>query len=363
MRRLVLLGGGHAHVHCLSAFAASPPKELEVTLISPFVRQVYSGMLPGWIAGHYEIDECVIPLLPLAYRAHVAFRQTAAAGLDLANRTIKCADGSTVAFDILSIDTGPVADLAHLPGTAQHALAVRPIETFIEVWDSVRPRLLAQKHTRIVMIGGGAAGVELALALHHAMQSCAGKFEVTLISAVNSLPGTAGKRLERAMSARGIRVLADTLAVGIEAGRVVLREGRGVDADLIIVSTGTAAAAWPRDAGLKADTGGFILVDEFLQSVSHANVFAAGDCATMMGSARPKSGVYAVRAGPPLAENLRRAARGKTLAAYIPQQNSLYLISTGAKYAVGSWNGLAWEGSWVWRWKDFIDRGFVERYR
>ena len=147
-------------------------------------------------------------------------------------------------------------------------------------------------------------------------------------------------------------------------------------------ATGTAAAAWPRAAGLKTDERGFILTNDYLQSVSHSNVFAAGDCATMVNHPRPKSGVYAVRAGPPLAANLRRALDSEipgptrvpsavpslapslvsSLVPYKPQHNSLYLISLGNKSAIGSWNGLSWEGDWVWRWKNRIDRRFIAKY-
>ena len=212
------------------------------------------------------------------------------------------------------------------------------------------------------MVGAGAAGVELALSMQHALETAAVKLEFTIVSAADTLPGNVGKRLLRILRKRAIRLLGNTMAQRIDAGRVILPRGT-LEADLIIVSTGAAAAEWPRASGIKTDERGFILVSDKLQSFSHPEIFAAGDCASMSGFPRPKSGVYAVRAGPPLERNLRRALAREPLETYLPQERSLYLISTGDRYAVGSWAGLSWEGAWAWRWKDRIDRQFVARYR
>ena len=360
MKRLVLLGGGHAHVHCLAAFAADPIGGIQITLISPYARQVYSGMLPGWIAGHYAIDECVISLPPLAARSGTVFQQTSAVAIDPARRSVRCADGSEHSYDLLSIDTGPIADLEHLPGARDHALVVRPLEEFIEAWAALRSRLRAGRGGHIAMVGAGAAGVELALAMRHSLRDLADA-RFTLVSAANTLPGRTGARLARLMRQARIEILAGTQAERIGAGRVELAGGRALEADAVIVSTGSAAA-WLQRSGLALDERGFLATGTRLQSLSHPDVFAVGDCASIEDHARPKSGVYAVRAGAPLADNLRRALTGLPLLDHLPQNRSLYLISAGGRYAVGSWGGLAWEGAWVWRWKDRIDRAFIARY-
>ena len=366
-KKLVLLGGGHAHVFVLKSIAAlalQPFGDVEVTLISPYDRQVYSGMRPGWVAGHYDISQCVIPLAPMAAAAGANFHQTAATGIDFASNIIHCADGQEISFDILSIDSGPVANLAIVAGLLAHSIAIRPIETFIDSFATLAREIEIRhqrgQRTRIAFVGAGAGGVELALGIQHRF----GKLDVgvTLISAANTLPGSVGPRLERIMRQRGVVVLAGQAAVSVTREGIQLASGAIVEADFVIAATGASAATWPRESGLMTDQDGFILVNEQLQSLSHANVFAAGDCATMQHHARPKSGVYAVKAGPPLNENLRRALRGEALARYVPQERSLYLISAGSKYAIGSWGNFAWEGRWVWAWKDFIDRGFVGKY-
>lgn len=366
-QRLVLIGGGHAHVHVLKSLTLREPRPfdgVEVTLISPFARQVYSGMLPGWVAGHYTIEQCVISLQPLAARADVRFHQTAALRIDFARSVVHCEDGQEIPFDLLSIDTGPVANLAIVPGSAEHAIPIRPIESFIDSYAAVASDLEARhargERSRVAFVGAGAGGVELALAIQHRFRNH--DVGVTLISAANTLPGSVGPRVARIMRARGIAVLAGQAAANVTQGGVRLVSGGMVEADVVIAATGASAANWPRASGLKTDKDGFILVNDRLQSVSHVNVFAAGDCATMEQYPRPKSGVYAVRAGPPLDENLRRALRGDALQRYVPQARSLYLISVGNKCAIGSWGNFAWEGAWVWRWKDIIDRGFMRKY-
>lgn len=366
-QKLVLLGGGHAHLHVLKSLtllAPQPFDEVAVTLISPHPRLVHSGMLPGWVAGHYTLDQCVIPLAPLAAAAGVAFHQSAATTIDFSRNVVLSEDGQAIPFDLLSIDTGPIANLSIVAGLAEQAISIRPIETFIESYEKLAD-IIALRHqrgerTRVTFVGAGAGGVELALAMQQRFRDH--NVGVTLISAVNTLPGTVGPRLARIMRKRGIAVLAGQSASGVSSAGVHLVSGAVVDADVVIAATGTSAAAWPRQSGLVTDKDGFILVNDRLQSVSHANVFAAGDCATIEHQLRPRSGVYAVKAGPPLDANLRLFLRGKLLRRYVPPTHSLNLISAGNKYAIGSWGSFAWEGGWVWHWKNAIDRGFIGKY-
>jgi selenide,water dikinase len=358
MKRLVLLGGGHAHLHCLASFAQSPIEGAGITLISPFPRQVYSGMVPGWVAGHYRIDECVIPLAPLAERAHVAFRQSRAMTIDLAGKTVICEDGGELPFDVLSADTGTVFDPNSLPGSAQHALSLRPLEDFIAKWPRTAEKLEALPAPHLAMVGGGAAGIETLLA----MQFAHPRWRFTLISGANTLPGSVGPRLARILRSRGVELRTGTSATRISADAVQLNAGETLKADAVVIATGATGGFPVLAPGLKREEAGFIVVNEHLQSLSHPFVFAAGDCASMPAHPRPRSGVYAVRAGPPLTENLRRAVGGMVLIPHIPQRRSLYLISTGDRHAVASWGNWSWQGKWVWRWKDRIDRAFVQKY-
>lgn len=369
MKTLVLLGGGHAHVHVLKTFAAAPPANTNIVLITPHLRQVYSGMLPGWIAGHYVLEDCVIPLQPLANAANARVIQTWCDSIDFNKQQIICRNGQHVPFDFLSIDTGSVANMssietASIEGT-EKIIAIRPIEHFIDhmtnLRNTVRARHQRGEKTRIAVIGAGAGGIEVALALQHATRDDAAL--VTLISAANAMPNKLALRIDRALARAQINVVAGNAATKVDAREITLVNGKTIAADFIIAALGAKAATWPQHAGLACDAQGYILTNNKLQSISHANVFAVGDCASIESMPRPKSGVYAVRAGPPLADNLRSALTLAPLKPYTPQARALHLISTGDKYAIGAWGNFAWEGRWVWRWKDRIDRAFIEKYR
>jgi pyridine nucleotide-disulfide oxidoreductase family protein len=367
-RQLLLLGGGHAHLELLHRLRHEMPRGWQVTLVSPHPRQIYSGMLPGWIAGHYALDDLSISLAGLCERAGIGFAETAATGLDLERHEVRCADGERRRFDLLSIDTGPEPALADLPGAAAHALPVRPIEGLITAWPAlVRRWRECGQGFEVVVVGSGAAAVELALAIQHrARVQRARGVHVSLVGRdAEPLAGTAGRvswRVRRVLGARGMRWRGTSTATRIEAGHVCLEGGPPLPFDACLVATGAAAPRWPRDAGLSTDAAGFIRVDRMLRSVSHPCVFAAGDIAAYA-DARPKSGVYAVRAGAALAGNLLAICNGVAPTEWRPQRRALYLVSTGDRRAIASWGAWSASGRWVWFWKDWLDRRFVRRYQ
>ncbi len=372
MKRLVLLGGGHAHVKVIDSLAGPAGRAglagWTVQLISPWPRQIYSGMLPGWVAGHYPIEACAIDLEALCRRAGVDVAVTSAIGLDLARQRVIGADGIERAWDLLSIDTGPVAS-DQLAGCAEHALSIRPIERFIHEWTALVERIRASGgRFELRVLGAGAGGVELAFAIRHRaeVEGWTG-LQLSLIGSEDlPLPGAppAARRQTLALlRQRGIDWLGSTRALAVEPGRLRVEGGPPLAFDACLVSTGAAAPDWPAASGLACDARGFIRVDRTLRSVSHASVFAAGDIAALT-DARPKSGVYAVRAGPVLAANLRAACSGTALQDWTPQAQALYLISTGDRRALATWGRWSWPwpGRWVWRWKDHIDRAFMRRF-
>ena len=333
----------------------------QVTLVSPFPHVVYSGMVPGWIAGHYALEECLIPLVPLAERAGVAFHQSAAVDVDPDRRIVRCADGVEHPYDLLSINTGMMTEIQRLSPSAEHGLAVRPLEAFVERWTALSKHLRSSDG-RIVIIGGGAAGVELALAMRYSLRDRPGT-GFTLVSATNTLPGNSSAPLHRLLLAAGIEVLESKFATRVEPEAVVgLDDGSIIKASAVIVSTGGVVASWITQSGLAVDARGSLATDEALRVLSHRDVFATGDCASVRNHPRPKSGVYSLRAGPLLLTNLRRTLSGQALAARVPRTRSLHLISAGERYAVATWGGVAFEGAWVWRWKDRIDRAFIAKH-
>jgi len=359
MTRLVLLGSGHAHLQVLRALEREPLARAQVTLVSPFPRLVYSGMVPGVVAGHYSAGQCTIAIAPLAGRAGAALVEAAAIGLDAAARKLHLTDGRELGYDMLSVDVGAVIDRDCIPGAREHALFVRPIEGLIARWPEILDRA-GCRALDLVVIGGGAAGFELALAMQHRLGARA---RASLVSGAEPLLATypaAVRRLAlRALKRRGV-ALVEQACCELRADSVLLEGGERLRSHAAVLATGGVGPQWLGASGLALDERGFITTGATLQSTSHREVFAAGDVASRIDAPRPRSGVYAVRAGPPLALNLRRFIDGAALERYRPQSRSLNLLACGERHAIASWGNFAAEGRWAWRWKDRIDRGFVE---
>lgn len=369
MKRLLLVGAGHAHLEVLRQCALARDESVEVTLVSPYPWFTYSGMLPGFIAGHYEIDELTLDVRGLCAQAGVTHVQGAVVRLDLEAREVTCANGRALAFDVVSLDVGVEPALDGARGVARHAVVVRPLEQLVKGWSDLLVRAREGLVGAVTVVGGGAAGVELALAMEYRLRQELGlaSAHVRIVSDAPSLvpayPEGARRRLARSFARRNIGV--HTGAGVTEVGPDYLRLEQGLEfaTDGVFWATGGTAAAWLRESGLATDERGFVLTDPLLRSVSHPQVFAAGDCQTSRDAPRARAGVYAVRAGPVLAGNLRAALQGAPLEPFITPARYLALVSTGSRSAIAVWNGLAAEGAWVWQWKDRIDRRFLARYR
>ncbi len=369
---LVLIGGGHSHVTVLKAFGMKPMAGLRITLISPTVLTPYSGMLPGYIAGHYREDETNIDLGPLCQFAGVRLIRSRAVGLDLESNKVLCHDRPPVAFDLLSINAGSTPDTRKVEGAAEHSVTVKPIDRFIAYLETLEAHLQQSTgHFTIGVVGAGAAGVELILALKQRFEtfrtsSGAPRVQLHLLDRAAEILAQNNRQVRR----RAHQTLVDAdikLHLGHPVARVapthVEFDGRSnLELDSIIWATDAMAPQWLADTGLALDNRGFVQVSAELRSVSHPNVFAAGDTAAIRGYNVPRAGVYAVREGPPLAENLRRAASGAPLITYKPQQDFLRLISTGKRSAIAARGHLVAQGPWAWRYKDWIDQRFMKAF-
>ena len=371
MKRLLLLGGGHAQLFVLEAFARAPLAGVELVLVTPTRLAPYSGMMPGVIAGHYRYEDACVDLVPLCGAAGCRLDLTRALRVDAAARRVHCENGRVLDYDLLSLDTGSTPGTFGVPGVEAWARPVKPIDRFVADLDAYCARLAPDRPARVVVAGAGAAGCEVALALAYRIDRLsqdgrAGPLQITVASnrpqILPGFPDGLRLRMERALSIRGIAAETQGPVAAVEAQRVVLADGTVLDSDFTVWATGSSAPDWPQQAGFTTDDQGFVEVDACLRSVSHPEVFASGDLATLRDEPRPKSGVYAVRAGPPLAANLRAVLEGRQPVPYLPQRRALALISCGERYAVGMWGPLSWEGRWVWTWKDRIDRRFISRF-
>jgi NADH dehydrogenase FAD-containing subunit len=375
MKRLLLAGAGHAHLGVLRSLASAPLADTEVVLVTPHARHLHSLMLPGWVAGQYTLDQCAIALPALAQRAGVRLLLGHVERVDLDDHRIHvraaagCPPVPPLPFDLLSIDTGPVADDHAIVGCAEFGIPLRPLENFVAVWPRLQVQLAADRlqggaASTVSVVGGDSEAVELALAIAWRARTAQIPLRVQWITGQDGvLPASAPalrRRLQTLLPSRGVRAIEDD-AVRLERGTVHLAGGGQLGSDVTLVVTG-AAAAWPRLSGLGVDGRGYIGTNALLQSVSHPFVFAAGQCASPLDHPHPRLAAFAVRAGPPLAENLRRALAGRPLRPYAPSLRTFEALASGPRHALATWGGLAFAGTWVGRWKDRRDRAYVARH-
>ncbi len=371
---LVLIGGGHTHVAVLKRFGMKPVPGVRVTLISRESNAPYSGMLPGLIAGHYAFQDAHIDLAPLSRFARARFLRDRATGIDLERKRVLCAGRPPVAFDVLSINTGSAPGVRAVPGAAGSVVPVKPIDGFFARWTRLRARVARSVDpVSIGVVGGGAGGVELALSIRHGLARAAeaaegprGRVRIELFTDSGEIlpayPRRMRARFSRTLERAGVAVHAGRRVVRVEERSLHFGDGSRAAFDELLWVTTAAAPDWPRASGLEVDGRGFIRVRDTLQTLSHPDVFAAGDVAAVEGHPRPKAGVFAVRQGPPLARNLERRLRGAPLAGFRPQREYLSIVSTGRRHAIAARNGLTVGGRWVWTWKDRIDRRFIRAY-
>jgi selenide,water dikinase len=373
VKDLVLIGGGHSHIGVLKRFGMKPVPGLRITVITRDIDTPYSGMLPGFVAGHYDFDECHIDLGPLARYAGARLYHAEVEGLEPDKKLIYAQGRPPIAYDLVSINTGSRPNSINVPGVEEFAIAAKPIDVFLQKWQRLVTQVRASDGPfRVTVVGGGAGGVELALSTQLKLQNAlreAGKdpnkLHYTLMTSSSEIMPThnAGvrKRFQRIFNERNIVVKTGARVHELTATKVIASDGIVIDSDAVLWVTSAAAPSWPTQSGLAVDDAGFIQVDKYLRSCSHADVFAVGDIASLP-DPRPKSGVFAVRQGPVLAHNLKAAATGKNLRVYQPQKNFLGLISTGDKYAVASRGNWSYESSWLWTLKDWIDQKFMRNF-
>lgn len=363
-RRVILAGGGHAHLAVLADWAERPLKDTERWLVTSSRHTAYSGMLPGWLAGIYRANELLIDLEPLAEKAGAKLVLADVAGLDADRKMLSLSSGDEVGFDLLSLATGGETDISNLATLGDSLLPVRPVGTFMERWSAFLERQAFASRFSLAVVGGGAAGVELALGAEIAIRGLSRNARISLVTPSEGLlSGHALQVRTRALAELKKRKIDVHLAqaAGTEGG-LLLSDGLFLPTDCVIAATGSRAPRWLARSGLTCNELGFVAVGADMRSTSHDFIFAAGDIIDRVDCNLERSGVHAVKAGPVLAANLRATIDGSTLCQYQPRSRTLYLLSLGDKRAILSWGRFVAVGKWAWRIKDWIDRYFVSRY-
>jgi selenide, water dikinase len=368
VKHLVLIGGGHSHAIALHLFGKHPLPGVVITLISEAEDTPYSGMVPGYIAGYYSYEDCHISLRSLCGFAQARFVCDRAIGLDLDSQQVLCATHAAISYDILSIDIGSTPTLPSDLG--EHNIAAKPIHAFLKWWHHLCQTL--QPGLKLGIVGGGTGGVELALNMQHRLQGLlpADAFTIHLLQRDRTLMpqhnAWVHHQFHQLLERRGIQIHLREAVQATQAGQLLCQSGLTIACDETVWVTQASAPAWIGQSGLQVDSTGFIVVDDTLRSLSHPTVFATGDIATIANFPRPKAGVFAVRQGKPLFQNLRAVLtapdRRRTLKPYHPQARYLSLIGTGDGSAVASYGAIGWRSHWLWHWKDRIDRRFMAQF-
>ncbi|MEM8824290.1 MAG: FAD-dependent oxidoreductase, partial [Pseudomonadota bacterium] len=357
-RDLLFIGGGHAHALVLRLWGMDPLPGVRITLINPGPTAPYSGMLPGHVAGHYTRDELDIDLVRVARFAGARLIDGAVDGIDLDAKTVSVPGRDPIPWDVASIDIGIHSEMPDLPGFSQHAIGAKPLDRFASEWRSYRKAANAGEIAKeIAIIGGGIAGVELSMAMAHAVPGA----RVSVLDKADDITGTAAPaRLHRAMSDHGVTFHGGVEIDRIEADQIVLDTGQTIPATFTIGAAGARPHPWVAKTKLPLEDG-FIRVCPDLSVEGRDDLFGAGDCVLMTETPRPKAGVYAVRSAPILHANLHAALSGKPTKPFKPQGKYLKLISLGGKDALAERGDNALSHPLLWRWKDHIDRKFMRQ--
>lgn len=363
-RDLVLIGGGHTHALVLHSWAMRPLPGVRLSVINPDPTSPYTGMLPGYIAGHYAREDLDIDLVRLARRAGARLILGRATGIDREERLVHVPGRPPVAYDVVSVDIGITSDLPAIPGYSMHAVSAKPLGSYARAWEHWLAALdQGRVAPKVAVIGGGVAGVELALAMAHRLKGQ--NAQITIAEARTMLPNIGAQargRLLGHLARAGIGAREGVAITEVTARGITLADGTTVEASLVLGAVGARPQDWLRDTGLDLSEG-FLTVDKYLRSVTDPAIFAVGDCAHMAHAPRAKAGVYAVRQAPFLRENLRAALGAGRMRAYHPQRDYLKLVSLGGKVALADKWSLPLEGRWLWRLKDRIDEKFMGQFR
>ncbi len=369
---LVLVGLGHPHLFVLEALARAQYGGLSTTLVTPAAYH-YSGMVPGTLAGDYQPIQSQFQPASLARAAGAAWIDAQALHIDHQERRVELTDGSSVEYDLVSFDIGSRLVADQLPGVEEYAIPVKPVHAALRVLAAAADAVEQATHrmpAEIVIVGGGAAGTEIAFCLDAALAQRYGRsrFRVTVLDAGADLLAAYPERFRdkalKLLRQRGIAVRTNVNVAAVEPSRIIAQDGSALTYDALLWATGPRASALFRDSDLPVDRAGYLRVEPVLQVGGHPTIFGAGDCMSITGYPwLPRAGVYAVRAGPVLAHNIRAYVGGAPLTPYAPHPRWLSLMNTGDGRALLSYGGVVLHGRLAWWLKHVIDRRFMRRFQ
>ena len=367
---VVLLGVGHTNAHVVKMWRMNPLPDARLTCISDFPVATYSGMLPGTLAGLYEPEQMQIDLVRLCAAARARLISAEVTGLDISARQLLFRDRPPLPYDVLSIGIG--SRPSHLPKNSVNVLPIKPMQTFRQRLDSKLDRLAnssINRPWRITIVGAGAGGVEIAFCLARRLRDTYGQeaAAITLVdrgvTILDGMPLRTQRLATRQLDRMGIQTILVREVTSVENGVVTLQDGQTLQSDLVLWATSATGPPELENFGLPTDERGFLLTRDSLQSTANDDVFVVGDSGTLISERIPKAGVFAVRQGPVLWENIRRWVQRRALISWRPQRSFLTLLNSGDQRAILTYKGVSVHAHWCWKLKDFIDRRFMAKYQ
>ncbi|MBE9221122.1 FAD-dependent oxidoreductase [Cyanobacterium stanieri LEGE 03274] len=370
MTKLVLIGGGHSHAIALKMYYDNPIKNIEIILINEVKNTPYSGMLPAYIAGYYNFEQTHINLEKLSKKTKIKLIIDQVININPKQQKVICKSGKIIPYDYLSIDIGSPPKQSRIKGATEYSIPAKPVSTLLKEWDKIISKChqTNQENINLNIIGAGAGGVELALNMFQKLTNLntIKKVNITVISRnetiLRNYNQLAINIVSKILKNKGIKVIFNTEIIEILPNAIITQKKEKISSDYTFLVTNPSPAPWLKNTEITLDEQGFILISNTLQSVSHKNIFATGDIATIKNYPCPKAGVFAVRQGKPLYQNWKLIVQGKNLQPYYPQSLYLSLIGTGNQKAVAIWGNLAYHSSWLWWLKDYIDKKFMKQF-
>jgi pyridine nucleotide-disulfide oxidoreductase family protein len=366
------VGAGHAHLEVLRRLILQPLRDVALTVVSVGSLHHYSGMVPGFLQGTYREDEIAVRVPDLVARAGGQFLAGRAVALKPESQVVHVQTSPEetveVPWDLVSFAVGSNTAGVDAPEIAGEAQRIKPLERVAALQAQLRELAGSGGIVPAVVVGGGAAGVEIALAIATALEKEGAAHRITLVEGgekiLTGYRSRFRKRAREILHQRGIVALAGVRITAVHPDSAETDHGTRIPSRLTIWLTG--AVSWPlfRDSGLPLDDRGFLLTGDSLGSVDDPRIFAAGDCGTLASHPdTPKAGVYAVRQGPVLWRSLKAAVEGGEPPRYTPQTGFLSILNTGDGRALLDYFGIVSHSRWAWRLKDRIDRRFMRRYQ
>ncbi len=369
-RHVVLMGIGHTNAHVLRMWRMNRPPDTDLTCLSNYAFATYSGMLPARLAGQVSPAQMEINLPALCGASGARLVTDAVTGIDHAAREIQFASRPAIPFDVLSIGIGSVATMNEIEGQTDGLVPIKPMQSFVQRLKEAVSRVQQRQSDgplSIVVVGSGVAGVEIVSCLPGFLSPLQiDTYQLTMVTrserVISEVEERTRQTILKTWQKRNVKVVTGHAVRRLSEAAIELDNGNVVDADVVIWATGAAPPPILAKLGLDLDERGFVATGHHLESTNRRHVFAVGDTGTITGESLPKAGVYAVRQGPILWDNIRLALDGRELKAYSPQHDFLKLINLGDGRAVGQWKGVSFAGRWAMRLKHRIDLRFMDKF-